>query len=111
MVLSRAARVPSVLLVFCQVKQERSYAYSTTLVSQEKIDNFVVLGNFCFTLLSLSGVFAARYSSYGFSVTRQLVWSTLYVLLFTCSFDVVRVKRYCISSVCTVYPGHSYYSD
>ena len=35
MLLARAVRVPSLLLVFCQVQQERSYAYSTTsFVSQ-----------------------------------------------------------------------------
>ena len=53
MLLARAVRLPSLLLVFCQVKQKRSYAYSTTSdvsqsVSQEKIDNFAILGNFCF---------------------------------------------------------------
>ena len=53
MLLARAVRLPSLLLLFCQVKQERSYAYSTTSfvsqsVRQEKIDNFAILSNFCF---------------------------------------------------------------
>ena len=48
MLLARAVRLPSLLLVFCQVKQERRYAYSTTSfvsqsVRQEKIDNFAFL--------------------------------------------------------------------
>ena len=32
MLLARAVRLPSLLLVFCQVKQERRYAYSTIIV-------------------------------------------------------------------------------
>ena len=55
MLLARAVRLPSLLLVFCQVKQERSYAYSTTsFVRQEKIDNFA---NFLFLRYHRSRVF------------------------------------------------------
>ena len=53
MLLARAVSFPSLLLVLCQVKQEQSYAYSTTSevsqsVRQEKIDNCAILCNFCF---------------------------------------------------------------
>ena len=63
---------------------------------------------FVFTLSSLSGVFVTRYCIYGFSVTERLVWSTLKGL-FTCMFDVVRVK--CLFNFSTnfrFFPHHSY---
>ena len=47
---------------------------------------------FVFALSSLSSVFVTRYCRYGFSVAGRLMWSTLKGL-FTCIFDVVRVKR------------------
>ena len=80
MLLARAVTFPSLLLVFCQGKQERSYAYSTSFVSQSVRRRLTIL-RFCeifvFTLPSLSSVFVARYCKYGFSVTRRLVWNTL----------------------------------
>ena len=107
MLLARAVRLPSLLLVFCQVKQERSYAYSTTLVSQSGRRRLTIL-RFCeiyvFTLPSLSSVFVARYCRYGFSVTRRLVWSTLNGL-FGCIFDVGRVNIFCVSRVFHSAPG------
>ena len=61
MLLARAVSFPSLLLVLCQVKQERRYAYSTTLVSQsvsqEKIDNFAFFVKFLFLLYRRSRVF------------------------------------------------------
>ena len=98
MLLARAVRVPSLLLVFCQVKQERSYAYSDNNVSQSVRRRLRILrfGEiFVFTLPSLSSVFVARYCRYGFSVTRRLVRSTLNGL-FGCIFDVVRVNFFAL---------------
>ena len=61
---------------------------------------------------SLSSVFVAPYSKYGFSVTKRRVWSTLNGL-FTCSFDVVRVKCFalvvfsqCIRAIRTTQTDH-----
>ena len=49
MLLARAVRLPSLLLVFCQVKQERSYAYSrTSFVSQSGRRRLTIL-RFCET--------------------------------------------------------------
>ena len=112
MLLARAVRLPSLLLVFCQVKQERRYAYSTTSfvsqsVSQSGRRRLTIL-RFCeifvFTLSSLSSVFVARYCRYGFSVTRRLVWSTLNGL-FGCIFDVGRVNIFCVNRVFHSAPG------
>ena len=108
MLLARAVSFPSLLLVLCQVKQERRYAYSRTSdVSQSGRRRLTIL-RFCdffvFTLPSLSSVFVARYCRYGFSVTRRLVWSTLNGL-FGCIFDVVRVNIFCVSRVFHSAPG------
>ena len=50
----------------------------------------------------------ACYCRYGFSVTKRLVWSTLNSL-FTCIFDIGRVKFNIFGvGVFAVHPGHSY---
>ena len=61
---------------------------------QEKIDNFAILWNF-YSIVAFE-YFVTRYSRYGFSVTRRLVWSTLNGL-FGCIFDVGRVNLFCTS--------------
>ena len=111
MLLARAVRLPSLLLVFCQVKQERSYAYSTTLVSQSvsqsvrrRLTILRFSEIFVFMLPSLSSVFEARYCRYGFSVTRRLVWSTLNGW-FGCIFDVGRVNIFFVRRVLHSAPG------
>ena len=112
MLLARAVRLPSLLLVFCQVKQERRYAYSTTSfvsqsVSQSGRRRLTIL-RFCeifvFTLSSLSSVFVARYCRYGFCVTKRGVWSTLNGL-FGCIFDVGRLNIFCVNRVFHSAPG------
>ena len=110
MLLARAFTLRLLLLVFCQVKQKRSYAYSTTLVSQSvsQAGEDLTILRFCeifvFTLPSFSSVFVARYCRYGFSVTRRLVWSTLNGL-FGSIFDVGRVNIFCVSRVFHSAPG------
>ena len=108
MLLARAVRLPSLLLVF-SVKSNRRGAtliQERPFFSQEKIqfDNFAFCEFFVFTLPSLSSVFVARYCRYGFSVTRRLVWSTLNGL-FGCIFDVGRVNIFCVSRVFHSAPG------
>ena len=106
MLLARAVSLPSLLLVFFQVKQKRSYAYSRERHSS--VRRRLTILRFCeiivFTLPSLSSVFVARYCRYGFTVTRRLVWSTLNGL-FECIFDVGRANFFCVSRVFTVHPA------
>ena len=94
MLLARAVRLPSLLLVFCQSQTGEELRLFNNIIRQSgrrRLTIFQFCEIFVFTLPSLSSVFVARYCRYGFSVTRRLVWSTSNGL-FGCIFDLRRVN-------------------